>query len=458
MDGMLSQDEINALLNGMDLSVDSTSDTSEESASDEFIAGPAGGGGTMDEGLLSDVEKDAIGEVANISMGSSATTLYSLVNRKVNITTPIVTLAKWKNLLDEYEKPCVFIQIKYTKGLDGTNILVLKEHDVKVITDLMMGGDGTNTDGELGELHLSAISEAMNQMMGAASTSLSTMLNSLIDISPPEASLLDLTEVKAGEDISPFLGGTFVKIAFRMQIDTLVDSTIMQLYPIDFAQKIVETFINTQMGVTEEPTPEPAPAPAPAPMPAQADPMGMGGMGMGQPAMGAPQGYGMDMSGMGMGQPAMGTPMGGMGAPMQGMPNMGMPMGAPQGYGMPNMGMPMGGMGMPMQGMPNMGTPMQANVNVQPVQFQNFSSDAANIAGQENIGLIMDVPLEVTVELGRTIKSISEILDFSPGTIIELDRIAGEPIDVLVNGKFVAKGEVVVIEESFGIRVTEIIK
>ena len=117
---------------------------------------------------LTDVEKDAIGEVANISMGSSATTLYSLVNRKVNITTPVVTLATWKTLLDSYEKPCVFIQIKYTKGLDGTNILVLKEHDVKVITDLMMGGDCTNTEGELGELHLSAISEAMNQMMGAA--------------------------------------------------------------------------------------------------------------------------------------------------------------------------------------------------------------------------------------------------------------------------------------------------
>ena len=136
-----------------------------------------------DEEELTDVEKDAIGEVANISMGSSATTLYSLVNRKVNITTPVVTLATWKNLLDAYEKPCVFIQIKYTQGLDGTNILVLKEHDVKVITDLMMGGDGTNTEGELGELHLSAISEAMNQMMGASSTALSEFLGMGIDLS-----------------------------------------------------------------------------------------------------------------------------------------------------------------------------------------------------------------------------------------------------------------------------------
>ena len=169
MDGMLSQDEINALLQGMDLSDTADSGASPETPQDSSSAentdnayvkdvAPTVG----DEEELTDVEKDAIGEVANISMGSSATTLYSLVNRKVNITTPVVTLATWKTLLDSYEKPCVFIQIKYTKGLDGTNILVLKEHDVKVITDLMMGGDGTNTEGELGELHLSAISEAMN--------------------------------------------------------------------------------------------------------------------------------------------------------------------------------------------------------------------------------------------------------------------------------------------------------
>ena len=248
MDNMLSQDEINALLNGMDLSDNKPAETPQEEP--------------IDESLLSSMERDAIGEIANISMGSSATTLYSLVNRKVNITTPVVTLAHWKNVLDEYEKPCVFIQIKYTKGLDGTNILVLRDHDVKIITDLMMGGDGTNTDGELGELHLSAISEAMNQMMGSASTSLSTMLDKTIDISPPESSLIDLTEYHSGSDIAPFLGGTFVKIAFRMQIGDLVDSTIMQLYPIEFAKSIVKNFLHQN---TEEPAAAPASAPAPAP-------------------------------------------------------------------------------------------------------------------------------------------------------------------------------------------------
>ena len=166
MDGMLSQDEINALLNGVDLSADSGSDAGADTATATMTG----------EDPLSDVEKDAIGEVANISMGTSATTLYSLVNKKVNITTPVVEMTTWADVIKEYERPCVFIQIKYTVGLNGTNILVLKEHDVKVITDLMMGGDGTNIDGELTELHLSAISEAMNQMMGYSSTSLSSML------------------------------------------------------------------------------------------------------------------------------------------------------------------------------------------------------------------------------------------------------------------------------------------
>lgn len=392
MDGILSQDEINALLNGM--------------SPDDTQTAP-----TQTTETLTDVEKDAIGEVANISMGTSATTLYSLVNKKVNITTPVVSLATWEDLSAEKERPCVFIQIKYTSGLDGTNILILKEHDVKVITDLMMGGDGTNTDGELGELHLSAISEAMNQMMGSSATSLSQMLGKTIDISPPAASLVDLEKSEVDDEIADFLGGTFVEISFRMQIDNLVDSTILQLYPIDFAKDLVHTFlgddidINTQMESqpqkVESYVPPKVEQPQPIPMP---NPM----MANAQQSMGTPQ-----MN--------------------------------------PNMGMPQMNQGM-------MGMPAQNNVNYQQAQFENFSNNYSALASNENIDLIMDVPLEVTVELGRTKKSISEILDFAPGTIIELDKIAGEPIDVLVNGKFVAKGEVVVIEESFGIRVTEIIK
>ena len=410
MDGAsLSQDEINALLAGM-AEGEVPQEEPQEQASAES-APVQQSAPIMEDVELTDIEKDAIGEIANISMGTSATTLYSLVNKKVNITTPVVSMAKWENLMEDYEKPCVFIQIKYTSGLDGANILILREHDVKVITDLMMGGDGTNTDGELTELHLSAISEAMNQMMGSSATSLSSMLGRMVDISPPEASLLNLVEQKKPSDIAPFLEGTFVKIEFRMQIEDLVDSTIMQLYPVDFARSLYQMFIGNQGMESPESEPVKAPAPEPAPyIPPKVEP----------------------------------TP-----APQ------------PMGYGMPQMGMPQ--MGMPQMGMPQMGMPQmnmqqpQQNLNIQPAQFQSFNQSCAAMPTQENIGLIMDVPLEVTVELGRTKKSIAEILDFAPGTIIELNKIAGEPVDVLVNGKFVAKGEVVVIEESFGIRVTEIV-
>ena len=400
MDGMLSQDEINALLSGMDIGGDAPAPAEE----------PKSGGIE-----LSDIEKDAIGEIANISMGTSATTLFSLVNRKVNITTPVVSVANWNNFIEDQERPCVFIQIRYTVGLDGANILILREHDVKVITDLMMGGDGTNTEGELGELHLSAISEAMNQMMGSSATSLSSMLGKMIDISPPDASLVNLLENKNGGEIAPFLDGEFVKIEFRMQIEDLVDSTIMQLYPIEFARSLYDIFIGNQMGEAPAETPAPEPAPQPQPQPFIPETVAM------PPQQEMPQP-----------QP-------------QPMP---MPDPMAMGYAMPQMAMPQ-------MAMPQM---MPQNMNIQPAQFQAFGTPALTGVSQENIGLIMDVPLEVTVELGRTRKSIAEILDFTPGTIIELDKIAGEPIDVLVNGKFVAKGEVVVIEESFGIRVTEIVK
>ncbi len=435
MDGMLSQDEINALLNGMasgEITPDSVS--APETAPDPLPAEPADATYyapvSAEDAVLTDVERDAIGEIANISMGTSATTLYSLVNNKVDITTPVVSLVTWDELMTDKDRPCVFIQIKYTAGLDGNNILILREHDVKVITDLMMGGDGTNTDGELGELHLSAICEAMNQMMGSSATSLSQMLGKMIDISPPSAELMSMEQAISNEGMADFLKGTFVRISFQMQIGDLVDSTILQLYPVDFAKEVVATFLGGN-----EPAPEPAPEPVvEAYTPPQVD-------------MTAPTQQAMPNMGMpNMGMPNMGMPTQDMG--MQGM-NMGMN---------PMMGMPMQGMnpmmGMPMQGM----NPMMGGVSYQPAQFEAFNPNIAATQSNENISLIMDVPLEVTVELGRTTKSISEILDFTPGTIIELDRIAGEPIDVLVNGKFVAKGEVVVIEESFGIRVTEIIK
>lgn len=385
MGDMLSQDEINALLSGMSTGEPQEGSTDEVSAD----ASAAGEVSSVPEERLTDMEKDAIGEIANISMGTSATTLFSLVNQKVNITTPVVSMARWETLMNEYERPCVFIQIKYTTGLDGANILILKEHDVKVITDLMMGGDGTNTQDELSELHLSAISEAMNQMMGSSATSLSSMLGRMIDISPPEASLINLSEFKKASDIAEFLEEDFVKISFRMQIGELVDSTIMQLYPVDFVKSVYEIFIGAQ-GMDDSAPTQQAPEPEPY-VPPQAAPANQGMPAAGGPAPAMPQ---ADMSQMNYGMPQMG------------MPQMGMPQ---MNYGMPQMAMP--------QTMPPGG-----NMNIQPAQFQSFNQDFTAIPSQENIGLIMDVPLEVTVELGRTKKSIAEILDFAPGTIIELNK------------------------------------
>ncbi len=388
MDGMLSQEEINALLNGM-----SSSDDSDKKINTQADS-------------LTDAEKDAIGEISNISMGTAATTLSSLVNQKVVITTPVVSYATWSDLADTYDRPCVFIQIYYKDGLDGNNILILKERDVKIITDLMMDGDGTNTDGDLSELHLSAISEAMNQMMGSASTSISSLLEKRVDISPPEAKIVDLNDTIDAGDVAPFLKDLFVKVAFKMEIGDLVDSELMQLYPFDFARDIYKKFVKDKQANNESKAVKTSSVTANA---AQSDNAGMNMEQLMQPNQGAPTIQNM-----------------------QGMQNIS-------------------------RGVNNM-MPMMQDVNVQPAQFQPFTAGVAPVVQPENINLLMDVPLEVTVELGRTSKSIKDILDFTPGTIIELNKLAGEPIDVLVNGKFVAKGEVVVIEDSFGIRVTEIIK
>ncbi len=389
MDGMLSQEEINALLGNAS---GNSGDATTNSTSGE---------------ILTDEERDAIGEISNICMGTAATTLYSLVNQKVTITTPKVSVCTWEELVADYEKPCVFITISYKEGIEGNNVLILREDDVKVITDLMMGGDGTNLVDELSDLHLSAICEAMNQMMGSSATSLSSMLGQKIDISPPQAELLNLLDDLDSQKAGAFLNNTFVKVFFKMEIGDLVDSSIMQLYPVDLAKELYRKFastkepeVSTKPEVKKEET---APAP-PQPQPQM------------QTSQSIPEHTPMGQPMMGMGQ---------------------IPAGQTMAY--------------------NYVPPVQ-DVNVQPVQFQPFNMGVNPITQQENIDLIMDVPLEVTVELGRTKKSIKDILEFSPGTIIELDKIAGEPIDVLVNGKLVAKGEVVVIEESFGVRVTDIIK
>ena len=387
MGDMLSQAEIDALLRG---------------------AVPTDADGES----LDPQEVDVLGEIGNISMGTSATTLFALLGQKVTITTPRVSVCTWKEISNQYSQAHVGVKVEYTYGLIGTNLLILKEHDVKVITDLMMGGDGSNTEGSLTELHLSAISEAMNQMVGSASTSMSSMFDKRIDISPPKAFIFstdNMNEAALMDD-----NEKVVKVAFKMIIGDLVNSEIMQIIPITFAKEMVGALLNmeTDSGTFK-----------------------------------LPDQISDDTSNMST-QAATGSSVSGFqGQPQQAQPSYSQPQPSQQvfyntsqyDYGYAE----------------RETRQHREPVNVQPAQFQSFEEDRI-VLDKNNISLIMDVPLQITVELGRTQKLIKDILEFSPGSIIELDKLAGEPVDILVNGKQIAKGEVVVIDESFGVRITDI--
>ena len=377
-DEMISQEEIDALLNGGAASDSPADDAAADSPSDDDDAG------------ITDLERDALGEIGNISMGGAATTLSVLLGRKVSITTPTVSVSNLRKLKEKYPIPFLVVEVGYSIGIEGNNVLCIQAKDAAIIADLMMGNDGTNPDTELSELHMSAVSECMNQMMGSVATSLSSMFNKKVDITPPVVTLVDLgTE----EVVSKLLDKVdpIIQASFRMEVDGLIDSEIMQLLPVDVAKDMVDSLMNQQADVdNEEEAVEAAAAASTAAAPAPAAPA----------AAAAPANYG---------------------------------------YGAP-----------PMQ--PH----VASNVPVQSAQFTPLSSVPVQV-NDANIGLILDVPLQVNVELGRTKKSIKDILDLTKGSIVELDKLAGEAVDIMVNGKYLAKGEVVVIDENFGVRITEIV-
>ena len=385
-DDMISQEEIDALLSG-----GGGDDAPADDAAASDDASAAGASPTGD--TITDMERDALGEIGNISMGGAATTLSVLLGRKVSITTPTVSISNMSQLKEKYPIPFLVVEVGYSIGIEGNNVLCIQAKDAAIIADLMMGNDGTNPDEELSEIHMSAVSESMNQMMGSVATSLSSMFNKKVDITPPVVTLVDLgTE----EVVSKLLdkADPIVQASFRMEVDGLIDSEIMQLLPLDVAREMVDALMNQQPDVDDEeeaiaaavapPPAAPAAAPASAPAAAAAAP--------------ASNGYGAQ--------------------PMQ----------------------------------PH----VASNVPVQSAQFTPLSTVPVQV-NDANIGLILDVPLQVNVELGRTKKSIKEILDLTKGSIVELDKLAGETVDIMVNGKYLAKGEVVVIDENFGVRITEIV-
>jgi len=364
--GMLSQEEIDALLRG----------TMEPDAEPEA---------STTEDLLDAMEKDTLGEIANISMGTAATTLSQLLGKKVDITTPKVELMSSEEISKDYPIPSVVCDVKYKAGIEGSNLLILSQRDASVIVDLMMGGDGKNPSEGLSDLQISGISEAMNQMMGSAATSMSTMFNSVVDITPPNLVLTDLSMDQ--NIIQNFLNAEepLVRVSFRMVVEEVIDSVLIQVIPISVAKGMVNKLMSVMAGSS---------AAAPA---AQAAPQAQTTMSY-QPSSPSP------------------TP-----------------------YPTPTLAYDAG-----------MQTP------VQPAQFAPLQPGKP-IFPSDNLSLIMDVPLQISVELGRAKKTIKEILEMGPGSVIELDRLAGESVDMIVNGKLIAKCEVVVINETFGIRITDIV-
>ncbi|MCR5627056.1 MAG: flagellar motor switch phosphatase FliY [Lachnospiraceae bacterium] len=192
--------------------------------------------------ILNSEQVDILGEIANISMGNSATSLSMMLNKRVEITTPSVKVIKRSQALDDYENKCAFIQIHFIKGIEGNNVLILKENDIKIMTDLMMGGDGSNIAGEIGELQLSAAAEAMNQMMGSAATSLSTLIGVATDISTPQVDMIDVESIKIFERMFEGVNDNFIKVAFRINVEHLIDSVMVQLYPLEFALNMIRKF------------------------------------------------------------------------------------------------------------------------------------------------------------------------------------------------------------------------
>jgi len=438
--GLMSPEDIAAML-------EANAEGGIEAIESDAIVGDISGGVEGDplanvvalEGMLTDEEVDILGEIGNISMGAVATTMYTLLDRRVSITTPRVRVFESKDVLSVYKIPFVVATIEYTKGISGTNLLVLKIEDAALITDLLMGGDGTVEEPiELNEMHLSAMSEIMNQMMGASSTSLAKLLGTPIDIAPPKSSTVD-----AGFDVTSLLGDMdkVTKISFDMEIEGLLKSELIQLVPYEGSRVFAKQFMSAGMGgdtpgapapAAAAPPPPPAAAPPPpaaaAPPPAAAAP---------PPAAAAPPP---------MGQPYPQQPMADPYAQQQPYPPQ-----YPAPYPAPYPMQPMQPMGYPP---PHAG--QGRVVDVHPMQFQAF--DTPGPAGEpKSIDLVYNIPLQVSVELGRAKKEISEILEFSLGTIVVLDKIAGDPVEIVVNGKLIARGEVVVIDDNYGVRITDII-
>ncbi len=403
----------------------------------------------MEQNVFNAMELDAIGEVMNISLGSSATAVSNLLDHRVDITTPSVSVVPVEEFSIGDLEPAIAIEIKYVSGLEGSNIMLLKRGDVKVIVDILMGGETPDEEFELNELTISAVCEVMNQMMGAASTALSDFLGRSVNISTPQSFTLDdIKQFK--EDHFQTSDGMLVVVRFTLSIENMLNSEFVNVMSVDLARELLGGFGMDISNLSSEPAPAPAPEPAPAPAAAASDggkmsqeeiERLMGGMSTPAPAP-TPAATAQQP----MQQPAMQA------QPMQGM----MPQQMPAGY--PGVMPGMVPQQMPMQ-QPMYYQPDPKVVNAKPLSLPTL--DLSKELGEEqaqNLELIMSVPLEVSVEIGRTRRKVEDVLTFSKGSLVVLDKLAGDQVDLFVNGLCVARGDVVVIDDNFGVRITEVLK
>ena len=352
-----------------------------------------GGGENSSSEVISEIEKDLLGEIGNISMGSASTALYQLINKQVNITTPKVTVTTLKNIKDSFEYPNIILDVEYVSGITGRNLLIMQTTDAAVISNLMMGGDGKVSTSELSELEVSAVQEAMNQMIGSAATSMATMFDREVNISPPKSKIWKEINENISDNIPE--SEAIVKIFFDLTIEGLLQSNMMQILPIETAKKIVSIMMGEESSEREEATVN---------------------MKVDNNVSFKDNETEKDIDDYGYSEAAITA---------------------------------------------NYKEDIEHSIKEKSIEVHDasFESLSQGKVGEShrNIDLILDVPLDVSVVLGRTKKSIKDILNLSTGSLIELDKLAEEPVEILVNGKKIAYGEVVVVDENFGVRITSIV-
>ncbi|MCI8439785.1 MAG: flagellar motor switch protein FliN [Oscillospiraceae bacterium] len=451
----------------------------------------------MGESIFSPVVIDAIGEIMNISLGSSATAVSNMLDHRVDITTPVVQVVNAEEFVLGEIDPAVGVEIKYVTGLDGRNIMMLKRSDVKAIVDILLGSETPDEEFVLDELSISCVCEVMNQMMGAAATAMSDFLGMVVNISTPESfEMDDLDQVR--REHFPVERGPVVVVQFKLYIEGILESEFMNVISVELARDMLKGFgieVDLNASAADAAAAPAAPAPEPAAdsgkKMSQEEIEALLSGGAAAPAVPAPEpaadsGKKMSqeeiealLSGGAAAAPAAPAPAPAQPAPAPapqpaaapaqgqapapgqvppGYPPYPYPYPAPEQGGYPYPPYPPYMYAPAPQPAPAPAPAEPKVIKAQPARMQELGEEARlNQEQKQNLDLIMSVSLEVAVEIGRTRRKIQDIIAFSKGSLVVLDKLAGDQVDLLVNGQCIARGDVVVIDDNFGIRITEIL-